>query len=55
MFYYYGKEKLVSMKIVEMGILSYLICVKVWKHLESFQMEKVYMCIRKLTVVMGKL
>jgi len=55
MFYYYGKTKLVSIKIIEMGTLSYLICIKFWKHWKSFHMEKAYMCIRKLTVVMGEL
>lgn len=54
-FYDYGKTKQVSIQIVEMNTLDYLICMKVWKHFEYFQMEKAYMCIRKLSVVMGKL
>lgn len=55
MFYDYGETKQVSIQIVEMSLLDYLICIKVWKHCKSFQMEKADMYIRKRSVVMRKL
>lgn len=54
-FYDYGKTKQVSIQIVEMSLLNYLICIKVWKHCKYFQMEKADMCNRKWSVVMRKL
>lgn len=54
-FYYYGKAALVAIKSTEMEVLTYPICIKIWKCWKSFPMEKAHMCIMRLTVVIGKL
>lgn len=54
MFHYYGKTALVAIKSTEMEVLTYPVCIKVWKLWKSFPMEKAHMCTRRLTAVIGK-